>query len=186
MPHHKELPSIEYLNECFVLNIKHGILIWQVRPLDHFKSEHGMTIWNRRYPGIVSGTLSKKGYQAIMLDRRLRSRARIIFKMFNGIDPDGDVDHRDLDTVNDRPYNLRVADDSQNKANRYAPSNNTSGFKGVSFNKASGLWVANVCFRGHQEQLGCFSSREEAAAAYAKGAVATFGEFARFDQREAS
>jgi hypothetical protein len=89
------------------------------------------------------------------------------------------VDHKDLDGLNNKWLNLREATHSTNKANRAAPANNTTGFKGVSFNKAQGLYQASICRQYKQMHLGFFDTAELAAAAYEKAARELFGEFAR-------
>lgn len=47
----------------------------------------------------------------------------------------------------------------------------TSGFKGVSWDKTHGYWVANICFRGCTRWLGSFDTAEAAAKAYEAAAL---------------
>lgn len=88
------------------------------------------------------------------------------------------TDHRDRNGLNNAKINLRVADRSQNGANRGLPANNISGFKGVSFNSRKGKWQAGITVRGRALHLGYFTSKEEAARGYDRAATAYFGEFA--------
>jgi len=94
-------------------------------------------------------------------------------------EPTSGVDHQDLNGLNNQRSNLRLATQPQNMHNTSAPRNNTSGYKGVSFHKASGKWRADICVEGKRIALGLFPSPEEAADAYDRVAVANFGEFAR-------
>ena len=96
--------------------------------------------------------------------------------------PDKQVDHKDRDGLNDRRYNLRLADNSQNHQNMAMPSDNRSGFKGVSRqNSISPRWVARLVHRGTRHHFGTFGSPEDAARAYDAGALRIFGEFARLN-----
>lgn len=84
------------------------------------------------------------------------------------------VDHIDHDGLNNRRSNLRVATHAQNRRNSRVNTNNTSGFKGVSWHKASGKWRAKV---GYQD-LGLFEVAADAARAYDRAAESAFGAFA--------
>lgn len=88
------------------------------------------------------------------------------------------VDHRNGNTFDNRRSNLRVCTNSQNLMNRGAPKNNTSGFKGVSFNKYTGKWVANIVKNYRQIHLGYYKDKKNAAKAYNKAAFKLFGKFA--------
>lgn len=89
-----------------------------------------------------------------------------------------EVDHLDRDALNNRRYNLRTCTTSQNQANRGAPVNNTSGFKGVTWNKSSQKWQAQIETMDRKLYLGVFASKETAARAYDVKATELFGEFA--------
>lgn len=93
------------------------------------------------------------------------------------------VDRVDGDGLNNRKENLRLVSSSENGRNRPAPRNNTSGFKGVSFNKKRALWRADICVDQKQKTLGYFHTPEEAHMAYCRAAERLHGEFARTDGR---
>lgn len=82
------------------------------------------------------------------------------------------VDHKNLDSLDNRPWNLRVCTKSQNGANRR--SWNKTGFKGVK-KMQNGKWQARVMAKS----VGVFSTIVEAAIAYDAAARKAFGEFAR-------
>jgi hypothetical protein len=55
-------------------------------------------------------------------------------------------------------------------------SNNTSGFKGVSFFKRTSKWVAKIKIDGHSKNLGYFDTPESAAVKYDAAAYAAWGD----------
>ena len=87
--------------------------------------------------------------------------------------PDLQVDHRNGDTLDNRRANLRLATQSQSTANTRIRKDNTTGFKGVTFER--GLYVATC----QGIRIGKYTTAIEAAAAYDRAALATFGDFAR-------
>ena len=88
------------------------------------------------------------------------------------------VDHRDEKKANNQRYNLRLATPSQNQCNIGRQSNNTSGFKGVSWHKKNRLWHARIKIGGKCKSLGYFRTPEAAHAAYCSAAAEIHGEFA--------
>lgn len=74
-----------------------------------------------------------------------------------------EIDHADLNGLNNTRANLRTATHSQNMANRRKPSNNTSGFKGVRWRPARGKWEAYIQMAGRYIYLGRFRAAREAA-----------------------
>lgn len=114
-------------------------------------------------------------YYAISGDRLLH---RLIMEPI----PDGmEVDHIDGDSLNNRRSNLRIVSHAQNNMNKVLQSNNTSGFKGVSWNRNAGKWSASIKKRNRKRHIGLFASREEAARAYDDAARELHGEFARLN-----
>jgi hypothetical protein len=89
-------------------------------------------------------------------------------------------DHINGNTLDNQRVNLRLATPVQNLANQRLNSANTSGYKGVSFHKKGGRWIAYVGGASTTRQwLGCFDTAEEAALAYDAAARDRWGEFAR-------
>jgi HNH endonuclease/AP2 domain len=89
------------------------------------------------------------------------------------------VDHRDLDKSNNAIDNLRPATQGQNMFNLGLSDRNTSGFKGVSWDKRRKLWYAQMKHLGKHLFMGYHATAEAAHAAYAAKALELRGEFAR-------
>lgn len=97
------------------------------------------------------------------------------------LDPNERVDHINLDKLDNRRENLRLATQSQNCMNKRRQSNNTSGYKGVAFHKSSGKWEARINVNGKRLYLGVFDTPELAYEEYCNAAKEYHGEFARLE-----
>ena len=89
------------------------------------------------------------------------------------------TDHKNGDPLDNRKENLRICTVSQNQANRPAPANNTSGFKGVYFRKNRKKFCARITVNQKIITIGCFDTALDAAKAYEKYAQKIFGEFSQ-------
>lgn len=125
--------------------------------------------WHTHNRGYVRRNERKNGkyYRNILMSR-----------VIAGAKEGEQVDHINHDTLDNRRCNLRIASPSENQGNKLKLKNNTSGFKGVSWHKASNRWSAHIGFRGKQYHLGVFYDKKKAAQAYNKSAIKYFGEFA--------
>jgi hypothetical protein len=94
--------------------------------------------------------------------------------------PDGiEVDHINGDGLDNRRGNLRLCSKSQNQCNRGITSRNSSGYKGVRWNKKNQKYEAQITINRIQKSLGCFDDPQEAARAYDVKARELHGEFAQ-------
>lgn len=104
-----------------------------------------------------------------------------------GKDPAGrQIDHADLDGLNNRRSNLRYATRSEQRQNIAADRDNKTGFKGVTLSyRSTGLYVAQLGMKTQRVTIGYFKTAEEAAKAYDAKAREVYGAFARtnFDDR---
>ena len=91
--------------------------------------------------------------------------------------PDGNIDHKNGDKLDNQKHNLRVATVSQNMANSRKKRNASSRFKGVTWCKTTLQWRCRIGFDGETINLGRFDSDEAAAEAYDRAAIELFGEF---------
>lgn len=130
------------------------------------------------------GKVVQHYWQAVLLPHTTYAGAtinkkRVLMHRFIMEPSDGlEVDHINRNGLDNRRENLRIATRSQNNGNTKIPSHNTSGVKGVSYDKDRNLWAAHIKTHGRKKFLGRFGTKEEAASAYDRAAAQHFGEFA--------
>ena len=91
------------------------------------------------------------------------------------------VDHIDLNPLNNRRSNLRLANKRKNATNSKKRSDNKSGYKGVCWSKPAKRWRAYGKRDGKQIHLGYFDTPTEAHNAYRNFAAIEYGEYARYE-----
>ena len=116
--------------------------------------------------GNVAGNTNNKGYRGIRIDGKMFKSHRLAWLYMAGTFPQTDIDHIDRNPSNNRFANLRVVTRSENMQNTSKYLNNTSGFKGVSYDKSTRKWYASITLNTVQKNLGRFPTPEEASAAY--------------------
>ncbi|OMD19964.1 hypothetical protein BJP48_31535 [Paenibacillus odorifer] len=80
------------------------------------------------------------------------------------------VDHFNNNTLDNTDKNLRVVTRSGNQQNRARNQrNNTSGIRGVSWDKRAGKWNASLGINGKSLSLGRYRKKEDAEKAVKKG-----------------
>lgn len=89
------------------------------------------------------------------------------------------VDHINGDRLDNRKENLRRCTNQQNQWNTKNHKRNTSGFKGVSWNRVDKKWQVYLRTKEKVHFCGQFTDKIEAAKAYDKKAKEIHGEFAR-------
>lgn len=125
----------------------------------------------------------ENGYRYITIGGKQYLAHRLAWLYVYGEWPPQLIDHIDGNRSNNRPANLRKATYSQNAANAKLHTRNTSGIKGVSYDKTKDRWQATITVNNKQLHLGRFKTKEEAKAAYMAAAKMHQGEFANDGQR---
>lgn len=110
-----------------------------------------------------------------------RNRALYMHRLIMNTPKGMETDHINGDKLDNRRSNLRVCTRSQNEANKGLRIDNTSGYKGVYWNRKNKKWVANIGFNYKNIYLGEFNDRFHAMKAYNAKAKELFGEFARLN-----
>lgn len=129
--------------------------------------------------GEIAGYIDAKGYRSIAVDGHPYKAHRLVWFYVTGIMPIEYIDHINGDKSDNRFRNLRLATNSQNQANRGLSRVNTSGITGIRFQEDRQKWVAMITIRGKQTNLGRFTTKEEAVAAYQTARNNAWGEFVR-------
>lgn len=87
------------------------------------------------------------------------------------------IDHIDRNRIDCRKKNLRIVNNSQNTMNSCIRSDNTSGVRGVYWNKKRNKWVARITANQQDIHLGNFDYFEDAENARKIGEEKYFGEY---------
>jgi hypothetical protein len=107
-------------------------------------------------------------------------RAVLLHRLIAQAPPELEVDHRNLDRLDCRRANLRLATKAQQQHNTPArrQDTKTSRYKGVGFHQHSGLWRVQINVGGRKIHR-YYRTEEEAARGYDALARQHFGAFAR-------
>lgn len=93
------------------------------------------------------------------------------------------IDHINNNPRDNRKSNLRGCNTSENLRNFKISSNNTSGIKGVSFNKKANKWQAYIGVNMKNIHLGIYSNKLDAIKAREDAEIKYFGEF-RYNRKD--
>ena len=148
----------------------------------HYNPETG--IFTRKRPtgygtkkGQVVGSERSKGYLGVSINTKSYLLHRLAWFYTTNRWPKDQIDHINGVKNDNRWCNLREATNKQNCLAQGVRSDNTSGYKGVYWHKASQKWLASV-----QINVGAFDNKHDAAKAYNKAAKEYFGEFAYLNE----
>lgn len=158
----------DYLDS--ILSYKAGELYWKV--------SRGSVI-----PGSKAGRINMHGYSQTQINGKRYQTHRLIFMMHHGYLPSF-VDHIDGDKLNNRIDNLRPATKAQNNYNMKTKASNTSGVKGVVWNKTAQKWQAQLKIDGKNKYLGVFDEIEQAKLAVMSARDIAHGDFANHGRPE--
>lgn len=152
----------------------------ELRELVHYDENTGVFTAvvgrDRIKPGSVLGCVNY-GYVVIGINGHKYRAHRLAWLYVYGKWPSKLLDHENGIRSDNRLCNLREADHSQNAFNRRLRSDNTSGQKGVVWNKRNSRWTAEITVRGERFFLGSFSDKKYAVRAYQAAEASHFGEF---------
>lgn len=155
-----------------------GALVWKSRGLDQCKSKRAQSTFNSRFAGKDAGTPDRNGHINVCISGgggyRRYGAHRLAWAIHYGEWPEGEIDHVNHDTSDNRISNLRDVSHSENLKNQSLRRNSKSGVTGVSWHSASGKWRASIHENGKGKYLGVYESKDDAVEAR-RCAEAKFG-----------
>ena len=101
----------------------------------------------------------------------------LLWRLITNCPDELQVDHRNHNRFDNRKSNLRVCTAMQNSRNKLNRIDNTSGCKGVYWNKRAKKWHAQIGVNGKRKHIGFFDSKENAYKEYRKFAELYFKEY---------
>lgn len=144
------------LEDVFAYDPSTGEFTWKIRPSARVRQ------------GDKAGCVGTDGYLKLRYGRRTYEGQRVAWYLVHGELPEM-VDHKDGNPTNNALHNLRAVSRYENAYNSKLSVNNTSGVKGVTWDKSCGKWLARVSVAGRRYKVGHYSDLE-----YAKQAVKQF------------
>lgn len=160
----KEIP-IGYLREALTYCCTTGVLLWKVRPENHFKTLYRYKSWNGLFAGKRAGCEASNGYRTICVNGKNILEHRVAWALFYGVWPDGEIDHVDHVRNNNKITNLRVVDHAENGLNQSMRVDNTTGVTGVYWVEKHRRWRALAYVQKKIIHIGYFGTFQEAVLA---------------------
>lgn len=120
-------------------------------------------------------TKSQKGVLSVMSSDRV-----YLHQLVMGFPDNREVDHINLNRLDNRKKNLRVVTHQQNQCNQPLQSNNTSGVSGVRYYPPRKKFCARLKIAQHDIHLGYYLTFQEAVQARNVGMECMFGEYGRY------
>ena len=137
-------------------------------------------LWRLAGAGYVSHNYKVRGVDGTRTTKLVYAH-RLIMEIEYGSIKGKEVDHVNLDKLDNRLCNLRLSTRVLNNVNRKVQLNNTSGYKGVSWSSQKNKWVAKVSCRPKSVHVGFFDDPKEAHEAYSRVLTEMYGEHARIE-----
>lgn len=124
----------------------------------------GIFKWLRKkwgHKGQEAGYLNIGGYRVIMINNKNYSGARLAWFYIYGKWPKDQIDHINHIRNDNRLINLREVTNQENQMNR-SYTGNSSGFRGVYWDKERRKWAPKIKVNQKMIHLGRFDNLEEA------------------------
>lgn len=127
--------------------------------------------------GKLAGWKNSNNYLMITVFGQTLKQHRLAYFYKLGKMPEKQLDHINGNKSDNSWKNIREATASENSLNTQIKANNTSGYRGVSYDKTRKLWKAKGTLNKVEVYLGRFYLKEEAKNAYDTWAKLTHKEF---------
>jgi hypothetical protein len=146
--------------------------VWkQITEYPNYSISNWGNVKNMTTDKILVNIKSTRGYLFVGLSKNGKRKMFLISRLvgeyfLDNFDPLLEIDHIDRNPQNNNITNLRCVNRSENQRNRNKWGGCTSKYKGVSFNKKSCKWKAQVKNNGKPLHLGYFDTEEDAYKKY--------------------
>lgn len=140
------------LKELLKYNPDTGVFTWRI-------PRHGI----RR--GDQAGCIKPDGYRYIGIDGKKYIASRLAWFYVEGYMPENDMDHKNRVRDDDRWCNLRHVSRQCNNRNCGNPRTNTSGVKGVCWDRRYEKWHADIMVNKKKHYLGRYNDFDDAVCA---------------------
>lgn len=167
----KRRPKISRLRELLSYDPLAGKISWRINRYGYRNSLAAKA-------GDVAGSLFSNGYRYVAIGKNRQLSHRIAWAMYYGRWPKGDIDHINMDRLDNRIVNLRIATRAQNMSNRSHTKGNTLKAKGVELTR-TGRYAVKISKDYKRYHVGTFDTVAQAIDAYATKAKELHKEFAR-------
>ena len=128
--------------------------------------------------GLILRQSLRKGYKKVNLNNKTKEVHRLVALAFiPNLENKRCVDHIDTNKTNNNMSNLRWATMDENGHNVPITRRNTSGIKGISWNKRDKRWKVELMYKRKYYYFGSFIDKEEAIKVRQLKANELYGEF---------
>ena len=149
-----------------------GNLYWRERTPDMFTAtssrsvDHKCNNWNSGNANKEAFTAKRYyGYRVGGINNIIFRAHRVIWAIVHGVWPEGEIDHINHDTDDNRICNLRAVTHYENGRNQKLRKSNTSGTMGVCWAKERNMWCSRAKTGGKTIHLGYFLKKSDAISA---------------------
>ncbi|EFT2027676.1 endonuclease [Salmonella enterica] len=174
--------EIEWLKKQLLMSVG------DIRDLIDYNPENGVLTakvnFSGRQAGSVIGSQTWQGYYAFSLFGKKCFAHRLAWLLHYGEWPSQPIDHINGIKTDNSIRNLRLCSLSQNQFNKPTQKNNTTGVKGVYWNKRDKRYVASVQFNGKKYSAGHHKDIDSAKEAVMKLREKLAGEFTNHGEFE--
>jgi len=171
------MSNIELLNQLL------NLTIWKtIEDYENYEVSICCTVRNIKTKRVLKLRIGNHGYYYVLLSNNGNQKYLIIHRLvaiafIPNIKNNKFVDHIDSNRLNNTISNLRWCDLSENQHNRQLNENNTSGVKGIYWDKNASKWHAQIKFKNKLIYLGLFDNLEDAKNVRQKKANELFGQY---------
>lgn len=175
------LLTADILRSRVIYDPETGDFTWKMQPVPPGR-EKALLGWNTKYGGHkVRGFIHRHGHMQFGFgDFGAHIMAhRLAWLYVYGEWPNGHIDHINGNPSDNRIANLRLATRAENSRNCKMHKTNTSGVKGVFWNRRLKKWQCSISVNNRTIYIGIFNDINDASAARREAEDRYFGEFAR-------